>query len=95
MKIIHRCATCNFPEEYHPFVKAFSPECSVPKTVIKQQPSELVPTIDSAGRINETVFEPGSIWPGGHPRVVTCDCQSCWDLYRTIMSEEMDHETVG
>lgn len=79
MKIIHRCKDCGHPEEYHPHIGKRT--CDTPKDVIKQQPSELVPTIDGAGRIQETVTKPGTIWPGGHPKITTCDCQPCQNLY--------------
>ena len=88
MKIIHRCDKCGYPEEYHhPHVRAMEPWCAVDRAVIKQQPSELIPTFDTAGRLVEDVTKPGDIWPGGKPTVTTCDCESCWEYYRTIERE--------
>ena len=87
MKIIHRCE-CGYPEEYHPHVKAWTPWCKIDKAVIRQQPSELIPTFDTAGRVVEDVTEPGTIWPGGHPKITTCACEACWNLYRAMLLEE-------
>lgn len=94
MKIIHRCATCHYPQEYHPQI-AYNRQCHTHVDVIGLQPSELIPTIDGSGRIQETVTEPGSVFPGGRPTITTCGCESCWRLYYDTVGSVDFEEMMG
>lgn len=94
MKIIHRCPTCKYPQEYHPNITP-NKTCQTHVDVIGLQPSELIPTIDGSGRIQDTIIEPGSIWPGGKPQMTTCGCESCYRLYYDTVGSVDFEEMMG
>jgi hypothetical protein len=84
--IIHRCTTCQHPDQFHASTELDNTMgcshgwCDTPRHVLG--PPEVIPTWGPDSQPQENVIPPGTRLQG-YPHT-TCDCTPCRELYDSL-----------
>ncbi|HEX5119811.1 MAG TPA: hypothetical protein VFW65_31890 [Pseudonocardiaceae bacterium] len=85
--IVHRCQVCQHMDLHHNDPQECSVgHCRERRHTFTPGPSEAVMTYAANGRVATSVTAPGTTFAafGAGPAITTCECPSCWALYRQV-----------